>query len=68
MLWRNWFFLSVAWVPCDFEDSKQPNTAQHRNAEGRHDLQLHQHSLQNSSTHHKTVEAIEEGYKVGLQP
>lgn len=62
------FFLSVSCIPCDFEDPKQPNTPQHRNAKRRHDLHLHQHGLQNSSTHHKTVKTIEEGYKVGLRP
>lgn len=54
-------------TPGDLEDPEQPHTSQHRDAQGRHDLGLHQDGLQDAPTHDETVKAVEEGYEVGLQ-
>lgn len=54
-------------IPGDLENPEQPHTSQHGDAQGRHDLRLHQDGLQDAPAHNETVKAVEEGYKVGLQ-
>lgn len=54
--------------PCDLEDPKQSYAAEHRDAQRRHDGQLHQDGLYDASTHHEAVKAIKKRHKVGLQP
>lgn len=58
---------SKATAPGDFEDSQQPDAAQHGDAQRGHDLHLHQHRLQDPAAHHEAVKAIEERHKIGLQ-
>lgn len=53
--------------PGDFEDSEETNAAENRDAKRRHKLQLHEYGLHNTSTNHKTVEAVEERHKVRLK-
>ena len=53
--------------PCDLEDPEQADTAEHGDAQRRHDGQLHQDGLGDASTHHEAVKSVEQGHKVGLQ-
>ena len=53
--------------PCDLEDPEKADTAEHRDAQRRHDGQLHQDGLCDASTHYKAVKAVEQGHEVGLQ-
>lgn len=50
---------------CDLEQAKQAEAAQHRDAQGRHDIHPHQQHLQDADGHHEAVKAIEERHKVG---
>lgn len=54
--------------PCNLEDPKESYAAENRDAQRRHDGQLHQDGLYDASTHHETVKAVKQGHKVGLQP
>lgn len=60
---------SLEWraIPGDFKYPQEPNTSQHRDAQGGHDLGLHQDGLQDAPAHNEAVEAVEEGHEVGLQ-
>lgn len=54
-------------LPRDLEDPQQTHTAEHGDAQRRHDFKLHQNGFCNSSTHHEAVESVEQGDEVGLQ-
>lgn len=58
---------AAAAVPRDFEDPQQADTAEHRDAQRGHDLQLHQDGFSDASAHHEAVEAVKQRHKVGLQ-
>lgn len=42
-------------------------TSEHGDAQGGHDLGLHQDGLQDAPAHHEAVKAVEQGHEVGLQ-
>lgn len=54
-------------LPGHLEDPEQADTAQHRDADGRDDLQLHQQHLQDAAAHHKAVKAVKQGHEVDLE-
>jgi len=49
------------------EDPEQADAAQHRDADGRDEIQLHQQRLQDAAAHHEAVEAVEQRHEVDLQ-
>lgn len=55
-------------LPCDFEDSQQADTAEHRDTERGHDFQLHQNRFSDSATHHEAVKTVKQRNKIGLEP
>ena len=55
-------------VPGHLEYPEQPDAAQHGDADGGDELQLHQQRLQDAPAHHEAVEAVEQRHEVDLQP
>lgn len=53
--------------PCHLEDPQQADAAQHRDAQRRHDLQLHQDGLHDAAAHHEAVEAVKERHEIMSQ-
>lgn len=54
-------------LPRHPEDPEQADAAQHGDAQGGHDLHLHQDGFHDPPAHHETVEAVEERHKVVSQ-
>lgn len=54
-------------LPGHFEDPQEAHTPEHRDPQGRHELQFHQNGFSDPSTHHKAIKAVEEGDKVSLE-
>ena len=54
-------------LPGHFEDSQEAHTPEHGDPQGRHELQFHQDGFGDAPTHHKAIEAVEEGDKVSLE-
>lgn len=53
--------------PSHLEDPEQSDAAQHGDAYGRDEVQLHEQRLQDAAAHHEAVEAIKQGHEVDLQ-
>lgn len=51
--------------PGNFEEPKQPYTAQHRDTHDRQDAHVYKNELHNASRDHKAVKSIKERYEVG---
>lgn len=51
----------------DLEEPQEADTAEHRDAQGRHGSRLHQQDLQDAAAHHEAVEAVEDGHEVLAQ-
>ncbi len=59
--------LSLHQLPSHFEYPEQSNAAQHRDADGRDDIQLYKQRLKDAATHHKAIKAVEQRHEVDLQ-
>ena len=53
--------------PSHLEDPEQSDAAQHGDADGRDDLQLHQQHFQDAAAHHETVKAVKKSHEIDLQ-
>lgn len=54
-------------LPGHFEDPQEAHTPEHRDPQGRHELQFHQDGFRDPPTYHKAIKAVEEGDKVSLE-
>lgn len=54
-------------LPSHLEYPEQSDAAQHRDADGRDDLQLYEQRLEDAATHHKAIKAVEQGHEIDLQ-
>lgn len=56
-----------ALILCDLEDTQQPDAAQHRNTERRHDVRVGQHHFDDAAKNDKAIESIEQWHEVSLK-
>lgn len=54
-------------APSDLEDTEEARAAEDREAERRHELCVHEHTLDNAPEHHSEVEAVELTEEVALE-
>lgn len=53
--------------PSHLEYPEQSDAAQHRDADGRDEVHLHQQRLQNAAAHHKAVKTVEQSHEIDLR-
>lgn len=54
-------------LPGHLENPEQSDAAQHGDADGRYELQLHQQRFQDAAAHHEAIEAVEQRHEIDLQ-
>ena len=54
-------------LPGDFESSEEPDGSEDGEADGRHDVALGQHQLNDGGRHHEAVELVEQRRAVALK-
>jgi hypothetical protein len=59
--------LSTTSSPSGLEDSQEPCTPQDADAEGRHNLGVGEHGLDDAADDHETVESVEQRHEITLE-